>query len=335
MNIKPHPTLDPLKYVTSVQIVTGEANSPACDFKHNVPALVFSSGGYTGNLFHEMDELIIPLFITSRHFRSYLKFVITDYKAWWVSKYRRILSRLSRYEVINPAINGSVHCFPGAVIGLKFHGFLALNSTDIPGGYSMYDFKHFLAETYNLKHRNVYEIKREKPLLILISRGKTRRFVNENELVAMMEELGFEVVVTMPNRMSDLNKFSELLNSCSVLVGAHGAGLTNEVFLPAGAVAVQVVPLGLDWAATAYFGEPARPMGVKYLEYKIEPEESSLFQTYGKDDPVVSDPQAIFAKGYLAARAVYIDQQNLKINVERFRETLVKAKELIQEPSDG
>ncbi|XP_031286453.1 alpha-1,3-arabinosyltransferase XAT3-like [Pistacia vera] len=330
-NIKPYPTTNPLHLVTSMQIVNEETNLPACDFNHNVPVLVFSSGGYTGNLFHEMDELIIPLFITSRHFRSNLKFVITDYKAWWVNKYSRILSRLSRYEFINPAVNGSVHCFPGAVIGLKFHGLLALNRTDIPGGYSMFDFKHFLAQTYNLKHRNVFEIKREKPVLILISRAKTRRFVNEDEMVVMMEELGFEVVVTRPNRMSNLNKFSELLNSCSVLVGAHGAGMTNEVFLPVGAVAVQVVPLGLDWASTNYFGEPAREMGVKYLEYKIEPEESTLFQTYGKDHVVVTDPQSIFAKGYQAGRAVYIDEQNLKINVERFRGTLVQAKQLIED----
>uniref|UniRef100_A0A2N9I6S7 Uncharacterized protein n=1 Tax=Fagus sylvatica TaxID=28930 RepID=A0A2N9I6S7_FAGSY len=42
-----------------------------------------------------------------------------------------------------------------------------------------------------------------------------------------------------------LGKFAEELNSCSVMVGAHGAGLTNAVFLPAGAVMVQVVPLGL------------------------------------------------------------------------------------------
>ncbi|KAJ0044599.1 hypothetical protein Pint_05449 [Pistacia integerrima] len=298
-NIKPYPTTNPLHLVTSVQIVNEETNLPACNFNHNVPVLVFSSGGFTGNLFHEMDELIIPLFITSRHFRSNLKFVITDYKAWWVNKYSRILSRLSRYEFINPAVNGSVHCFPGAVIGLKFHGLLALNRTDIPGG------------------------------------AKTRRFVNEDEMVVMMEELGFEVVVTRPNRMSNLNKFSELLNSCSVLVGAHGAGMTNEVFLPEGAVAVQVVPLGLDWASTNYFGEPARELGVKYLEYKIEPEESTLFQTYGKDHVVVTDPQSILAKGYQAARAVYIDEQNLKINVERFRETLVQAKQLIEDSSDS
>ncbi|KAK0602157.1 hypothetical protein LWI29_030915 [Acer saccharum] len=72
-------------------------------------------------------------------------------------------------------------------------------------------------------------------------------------------------VVIKPNRMLSLDKFTEEVNKCNVMVGAHGAGLTNEVFLPDGAVVVQVVPLGLDWAASNYFGAPASEMGLNYL----------------------------------------------------------------------
>ncbi|KAI9186398.1 hypothetical protein LWI28_016840 [Acer negundo] len=329
--IKPYVDKLARNQVSSVRIVTGDSDhSPACHFTHDVPAVVFSSGGFAGNLFHEMDEIIIPLFITSRHFQSRVKFVITDYKAWWVSKYSRILENLSGFEVINPETNGGVHCFPGGVVGLKFHGFLALNITDIPGGYSMYDFKHFLRESYNLRFNNVSKIERgKKPRLMLISRQNSRVFLNEEEMVVMMEELGFEVIRPRPNRMSNLGKFAEEVNSCSVMVGAHGAGLTNEMFLPAGAVAVQLVPLGLDWASTYYFGIPAIEMGVNYLEYKIEPEESSLLETYGRNHPIVNDPESIYAKGYFTFRAVYVDGQNLKVNVGRFRETLVQAMELI------
>lgn len=329
--IRPYPSKLALDYVTPVQIVNGDADHlPACHFIHDVPAVVFSTGGFAGNQFHEFNELIIPLFITSRHFRSQVKFVIIDYKPWWVSKYSNILSLLTRYDVINPAADGNVHCFPGAVIGLKYHGFLSLNSTDIPGGYSMVDFKRFLREAHSLKIKNVSEIQREKPVLIFISRGNSRKFLNEDEMVVMIEELGFQVVVTRPNRMSNLNKFTEVVNSCSVLVGAHGAGLTTELFLPAGAVMVQVVPLGLEWGSTYYFGVPAREMGVQYLEYKTEPEESTLSETYSRDDPIITDPASLFAKDYFAARAVYIDAQNLKINLTRFRQTIVQAMEHIR-----
>uniref|UniRef100_A0A5B6YGS4 Glycosyltransferase 61 catalytic domain-containing protein n=1 Tax=Davidia involucrata TaxID=16924 RepID=A0A5B6YGS4_DAVIN len=316
-----------MKFVSPVQSLHGNITPPACHYTHHAPALVFSSGGFTGNLFHEFNEVIIPLFITSRHFRSHLRFIITDFNPRLISKYNRILSHLSRFEVINPMANASVHCFPGAIIGLKYHNNLALNTSDIPGGYTMPDFKQFLRESYNLKLKNVSGMK--KPVLILISRQKSRMFLNEDEMVGVIEELGFEVVVAMPNRMSNLNKFTEVLNSCSVMVGSHGAGLTNAVFLPAGAVMLQVVPLGLDWASTTYFGRPVHEMGVQYLEYKIEPEESSLFNLYGQDHPVIVDPASIFSKGYSAARAVYVDGQNLKINLVRFRQTLIKAIRLL------
>jgi protein O-GlcNAc transferase len=313
-----------MKQVTPVQILTRNASSPVfCHFNHDVPVVVFSSGGFTGNLFHEFNEVIIPLFITCYHFRSHLQFVITDFKPWWVKKYNQILTHLSNFEVINPTKDGSVHCFPGAVVGLNYHDNLALYPTEIPGGYSMFDFKHFLRKSYNLKIKNVSDI--IKPKLILISRPKTRTFMNEEEMVDMMEELGFQVVVATPNRMSNLDKFAEELNSCSVMVGAHGAGLTNAVFLPAGAVMVQVVPLGLDWASTNYYGGPASEMGLHYVEYKIEPEESSLFKEYGPDHPVIVDPKSIFLKGYDAARATYVDGKNMKINLVKFREILLKA----------
>ncbi|XP_039055746.1 alpha-1,3-arabinosyltransferase XAT3-like [Hibiscus syriacus] len=319
-----------MKSVSPVEILHGDSTinpPPACNFTHNVTAVVFSSEGFTGNVFHEFNEIIIPLFITTRHFRSRVKFVITDFELWMVEKYSRVISRLSGYDVINPE-DGSVHCFPGAVIGLEYHDNLALNVSDSPGGYSMYNFRKFLKESYNLRTNHVSELR--KPVLMLISRQNTRRFLNEHAMVAMMEGLGFQVLRVEPERMMYLNEFSELVNSCCVMVGAHGAGLTNEIFLPNGAVMIQVVPLGCEWGAITYYGGPAKSMGVRYLEYKIEPEESSLFDLYGKDHPVVRDPESIMSKGYRAFRSVYVDGQDVKINLERFKKTLVETKQILE-----
>ena len=96
-------------------------------------------------------------------------------------------------------------------------------------------------------------------------------FLNEDEMVEMMEELGFQVIRVELGRISNLDKFAEVMNSCSVMVGAHGVGLTNEIFLPTGAVMVQAVPLENEWVATNYFRVPTKEIGVRYLEYKIEP----------------------------------------------------------------
>lgn len=319
-----------LKDTTPVQIMhQNSTDLPACQYIHTVPAVLFSSSGFRGNLFHEFNEVIIPLYITSRHFQSNVQFILSDYNPSFVRRYAQIFSHLSGYQVMNPATNGSVHCFPaGAVVGLKFHNFLSINVTsDInPGDYSMLNFKQFLRESYNLKE---IQVDARKPKLLLISRVKSRSFLNEDEMINMMEELGFDIVIARPNQMSNLSKFSELVSSCSVMVGAHGAGLTNELFLPVGAAVVQVVPLGLEWPSAVYFGEPARVMGVHYLEYKIQPEESSLIDMYGRDDPVIINPESIFAKSYQAGRAVYITGQNLKINISRFRQTLVEARQLL------
>ncbi|KAL5735871.1 hypothetical protein ACOSQ2_030659 [Xanthoceras sorbifolium] len=329
--MKPYTEKHAHHQVSSVQIVAGggdnQSNSSACHITHDVPVVVFSGRGFSGNLYHEISEIIIPLFITSLHFRSQVKFVIIDYNPRWVKKYTRVLNRLSGYEPINPAENGTVHCFPGGVIGLKYNGIFALNSTDdIPGRYSMADFRKFLRESYSLKYENVFQIKRERPVLLLISRKNSRMFLNEREMAALMEEVGFEVVLVRPSGMSDLTKFARVVNTCSVMVGVHGAGLTNEVFLPSGAVVVQVVLLGLEWPSTHYYGDPTSDMGLNYLEYKIEPEESNLFKKYGRDHPVIKDPESI---GYNSFRSVYVDRQNVRVNLTRFRETLVQAMELV------
>ncbi|KAG5546589.1 hypothetical protein RHGRI_018685 [Rhododendron griersonianum] len=315
--------------VSPVQILQGNISPPPpCRYTHNVPAVVFSSGGYSGNVFHDFSELIIPLFLTSHHFQSRLHFIVTDFKPIFFDKYRNIFSHLSSYEVINPAANVGVHCFPGLVVGLHYHDHLAINTTAIPRGYSILDFKQFLRESYNLKIRDLSPT--EKPVLILISRPKSRMFLNEDQMVTMMKELDFRVVIAKPDMMANIGKFSKIVNSCSVLVAAHGAGLTNIIFLPQGAVMVQVVGLDLEWASTHYYGKPATEMGLNYLEYKIEPEESSLISHYGRDNPIITDPASIVAsRGMLVGRAIYLGEQNFNINVTRFRNTVVKALELI------
>ncbi|KAI8532520.1 hypothetical protein RHMOL_Rhmol11G0220200 [Rhododendron molle] len=114
-----------------------------------------------------------------------------------------------------------------------------------------------------------------------------------------------------------------------MLVGANGAGLTNAVFLPEGAALVQVVGLGIDWISNTYFGIPSPGMGLNYIDYKIEPKESSLISLYGKNHPVIVDPESITLKGYEVDRAVYLIKQNFNIDVVRFRKTLVKAHGLL------
>ncbi|KAJ9551500.1 hypothetical protein OSB04_015545 [Centaurea solstitialis] len=324
---------DILKAITPVKFLREPPQQTPprrCDFHHKVPALVFSSGVFAGNIFHEFNEIIIPLYLTSRSFRSRIQFILVDFNPIFVAKFNRIFSSLSDFEVLNPNSNTNVCCFHGSIVGLKFHSFLSINSSEIPKGNSMIEFKEFLGKTYDLKIENASISVSKPPVLLLISRRKTRRFLNEDEMVEMMEGLGFEVVVVKSSKtMSDLDRFSKLVRTCDVLVGAHGAGLTNQVFLAPSAVVVQVVPLGLEWPSAVYYGEPAVRMGLRYLEYRVGPDESSLMDSYARADPVISDPGSVFAKGYFIGKEMYLDKQNIRLDIGRFKSTMVEALRLI------
>ncbi|KNA11252.1 hypothetical protein SOVF_136750 [Spinacia oleracea] len=328
-----------MKEVTPIQILHGnnithrKNASSYCEVTHEVPAIVFSSGGFIGNVFHELNEIIIPLFLTSRHFNSKVQFVITDYADWWVFKYKDVLKKLSSFEVLNGDGDGDgrVHCYPAAVFGLRYHDNLALNSSEIPGGYTVADFRNFLGETYNLTMKATKK-PNKKPKVLLISRKETRVLLNEDEMVKMMLNLGFEIHKAKAHEMLYLDTFAQVVNSCDIIVGAHGAGLTNEVFLRDGAVVVQIVPLALNWASDTYYGNPAHSMGIEYMEYKIVAKESSLYDVYGPNDPIISNPLVVFEQGYRDARSLYIDGQNVTIDLTRFRGTLIEALKFLGYP---
>ncbi|XP_073027129.1 alpha-1,3-arabinosyltransferase XAT3-like isoform X1 [Primulina eburnea] len=315
-----------LRSVTPVRILQGNVSLPVCQYNHQIPAIIFSSSGFVGNIFHEINEILIPLYITTKMFKSQVQFILLDYNPSFVRKYGKALDKLSDYPIINPAINKSVHCFPGGVIGLKFHGHLSLNSSDIPKGHSMQEFRQFLRKSFGLKFDHVSQIRR--PTVMLLSRRTMRRFLNEEEMVSTMEELGFRVIViARAKTISNLRLFANYINSCSVFVGIHGAGLTNELFLPDGAVMVQIDLIGLAWAAATYYGNPARAMNVHYLRYKIEPEESSISKVYGSPNhTVLTDFHWLSVE---AGREVYLNGQNVRVNIARFRETMVQAMSLL------
>ncbi|XP_020097059.1 uncharacterized protein LOC109716148 [Ananas comosus] len=337
---RPYPRkFDPeaMQETSPIQIVGGHPNPPPCDITHPLPAVIFSTGGFAGNFFHDINDLIIPLFLTTGHLRSRIRLVATDFRPWWAHKYRRVLSRLAADEIIaassafadvGPA---KVHCFPAAIVGLKYHGNLACNVSDAPSGISVQKFRRFLHEALSLKADRV--VRAEEPTVVLISRRNSRALLNEDEIIETAREIGFRVEIAAPKRMWKMESFAELVNGCGVLMGVHGAGLTNMVFLPPGAVLLQVVPWGLDWASEVYYGQPAQQMGLQYVEYHIEVQESTLYDKYPGDHPILADPWSINNQGYNVSKPVYVDGQNLRLNLTRFRETLLLAFQLLPRPS--
>ncbi|RWR94844.1 EGF domain-containing protein [Cinnamomum micranthum f. kanehirae] len=317
----------------SLKSLTGHDQAPSCSIYHSVPALVFSTSGYTGNYFHDFTDVLVPLFITSRQYHGDIQFLITNFQAWWVDKYHVILKHLSKYEIINFDHEHKVHCFSNAFVGLRSHKELSIDPTRSPNGYSMYDFIRFLRSSYSLVRHFAITIGEDggkKPRLMIVSRKGARAFTNVGEIVEMARSLGYEVVVSEAEFGTSLSKVSQIVNSFDVMMGVHGAGLTNVVFLPTNAILIQVVPFGeTEWICRTYFGEPSVDMKIRYLEYKMEEKESTLTEQYPHDHPVLRDPGSIAKQGWDALATIYLGKQNVKLDVARFRDTLLQALELL------
>lgn len=350
--------------IDELNLISKKVNLPSvrgCDVQHDVPAVFFSNGGYTGNVYHEFNDGIIPLYITSQHFNKKVVFVILEYHEWWITKYGDILSHLSDFPPINFSNDNRTHCFPEAIVGLKIHDELAVDSALMEGNKSIVDFRNLLDEAYSPRikgliqdeereaqeklrqqqqqqislspssesetSQGLQEIARTKPKLVIVSRSGSRAITNENLLVKMAEEIGFKVNVLKPQKTTELAKIYRVLNESDVMIGVHGAAMTHFMFMKPKSVFIQVVPLGTNWAADTYYGEPARKLGLKYIGYEIHPKESSLYERYDKSDPILRDPESINKKGWEYTKKIYLDSQNVKLDIRRFRKRLHRAYE--------
>ncbi|WOL02871.1 hypothetical protein Cni_G11590 [Canna indica] len=314
-------------------MVKSTASAPQCTVNHKVPAIVFSAGGYTGNLFHDFTDVLIPLFLTARQFDGDVQFVVSDMNPWWIYKYRLVFQKLSKYPVIDFDKDKDVHCFSKVTVGLRAHKELSIDPARAPNAYSMVDFGKFLRETLSLEREsisNIEDLSWKKPKLLIIARKQSRVFVNLLEMSNLAEQLGYDVIVNEGDAGTDVAQFAKLVNSVDVMIGVHGSGLTNLVFLPPNATIIQVVPWGgLEWMATLDFGDPAKDMKLNYVQYSIGIEESTLVEQYPKDHPVFKDPLSLHKQGFHVMRSTFMDKQNVKLDIKKFKGVLWKALEHI------
>ncbi|CAN6178133.1 unnamed protein product [Urochloa humidicola] len=329
--IKPYPRKGDefcLSHITELTVKSSKV-APECTKYHDVPAVIFSLTGYTGNLFHDFTDVMVPLFTTASEFNGEVQFLITDMALWWTIKYHTVLQKLSKYPIIDFSKDDQVHCFKHVIVGLHAYMEFTIDSSKAPHNYSMVDFNRFMRGAYSLGRDTVTvlgELPKVKPRLLIIKRHRTRMFLNLDEIIAMAEELGFEVVIDEANVSSDISKFARLVNTVDVMMGVHGAGLTNCVFLPQNATLIQIVPWGgLEWVSRTDFGNPAELMGLHYKQYSISVDESSLTEQYPRNHEIFKNPIAFHKHGFDFIRQTFMDKQNVKLDCKRFRPILLEA----------
>ncbi|RCV06712.1 hypothetical protein SETIT_1G185400v2 [Setaria italica] len=318
----------------TVKSVPSAAAAPECTKRHAVPAVVFSNAGYTDNFFHDMTDAMVPLFLTAGHLKGEVQLLITNYKPWWVQKYTPLLQKLSNYDPINFDEDDGVHCFPAGFVGLYRDRDLILSPhpTRNPRNYTMVDFNRFVRGALALPRERPAVLGEEpgmRPRMLIISRAGTRKLLNLDEVAAAATELGFNVTVAEAG--ADVPAFAAQVNAADVLLAVHGAGLTNQIFLPTNGVVVQIVPWGkMDWMATNFYGQPAKDMKLRYLEYYVGEEETSLKDKYPRDHTVFKDPMALHKQGWQALAGIVM-KQDVSVNLTRFRPFLLQALDKLQE----
>ncbi|KAL2644843.1 hypothetical protein R1flu_012430 [Riccia fluitans] len=317
---------------------SGDDSSRVCDVHHSAPAVVFSTSGYTGNVYHEFHDGLIPLYITTQHLNREVVLVVSDFHDWWVEKYKEILQQLTKYEILDLKNLTQTHCFSDVTAGLFIHGELSVNPSIMPQHKSMESFRALLDKAYKgdaqwtpgdistftpvqAKHQA-----RDMSELVIIVREGSRVLLNVDKIVNLATSIGFNVVILKPSPRTQMKKLFWVLNKADVVMGVHGAAMSHFLFMKLGKVLIQVVPLGTDWAAYTYFGDPAEKMGLQYIPYKITPEESSLSKKYNEDDPVLTDPDTVGKQGWDVIKEIYLEGQDLELSLPRFQKTLEEAK---------
>jgi protein O-mannose beta-1,4-N-acetylglucosaminyltransferase len=318
----------------TVRATRDAAGAPRCTRTHTAPAVVFSIGGYTGNIFHDFSDVLVPLYNTVRRYRGDVQLVMANSASWWLVKYDRLLRALSRHAPLDLARAGAareVHCFPRAVVSLRAHKELIIERERSLDGLATPDFTRFLRRALGLPRDAPTLLggdgtgRRKKPRLLIISRHRTRLLLNLDAVVRAAEEVGFEAVVNESDVANDIAQVGGLINSCDAMVGVHGAGLTNMMFLPPGAALVQIVPWGgLQWMARADYGDPAEAMGLKYIQYEIGVAESTLKDKFPSGHKIFTNPTALHKKGFMFIRQTLMDGQDITVDVARFREVLLQ-----------
>ena len=95
----------------------------------------------------------------------------------------------------------------------------------------------FLYSSFRLPDRP-----RKRDNMIYIGRGdaaRNRKVINEPELVAVLEGYGFQTCFLTQLSVSEQ---ADLFNSARIVVGAHGAGLSNLVYCETGTKVLEIFP---------------------------------------------------------------------------------------------
>ena len=163
------------------------------------------------------------------------------------------------------------------------------------------------------------------PLVVIVSRRDKRLLLNEGELVALVHSLGAEAAVVALEGLP-LCAQVRLFRRARVLLGMHGSGLINSMYMRPGSALVQVVPHALG-GAEGFFRGPAEARGVRYYEIATPARAAAIAHGHFLKEPGRAEEHLAQGSGCCGA-ATYFSffiNQDVVVDVELARGVLLKA----------
>jgi hypothetical protein len=130
---------------------------------------------------------------------------------------------------------------------------------------------------------------------IIVSRGSstTRRWLNENKCMELLDELGFKLID--PSKLS-LSQQVEAFSNAEIILGPHGAGLTNIMFCNPGTKVIEIrsQEQGGDYSSATCYVELSKMMDIEHHVFKCEQVKRKELKGRSLEDAdLVPDPEKL------------------------------------------
>ncbi|EPZ32766.1 Glycosyltransferase AER61 domain-containing protein [Rozella allomycis CSF55] len=235
-----------------------------CDRTYKGRTIMFYAR-YRRNLFHTLNDSLMNIFALSKEFFNGQPVSIVslnkDPISSWPFGYF-----FKNYTIIElPQNTDETVCFESLAIGCS--PYLDAYTTLMKPQWMKEFRKTFLD---NLKgpetHSNEIAALKEN-IAYIVSRKKNRRIMNENEIISLLKKYGYSASLLKPEKHKPY-EIKTILSKAKLLIGVHGAGLTNMIFLSEKASIIQIYPYGMKIDENGIiYKRLAKSLNLNYYEW--------------------------------------------------------------------
>uniref|UniRef100_A0A4W5NVN0 Protein O-linked-mannose beta-1,4-N-acetylglucosaminyltransferase 2 n=1 Tax=Hucho hucho TaxID=62062 RepID=A0A4W5NVN0_9TELE len=245
------------------------------------------------NLMHVFHDDLLPIFYTMRQYSDLDDEARLVFMEGWGEGTHFDLYRLlsSKQPLLKEQLRnfGKLMCFTKSYVGLSKmttwyqYGFVqpqGPKANILVSGNEIRQFSSSLMEKLNITTRGGEESAAEEKdeYIVVFSRSINRLILNEAELILALAQEFQMRAVTVSLEEQTFPSIVKVISGASILVSMHGAQLVSSLFLPRGAVVVELFPFAVNPEQyTPYKTLASLPgMDLQYVAWRNMVEENSV-----------------------------------------------------------